>query len=81
MYLNKLAYVEMGKREEDIELLQSQNRNLSLKIKCPLCPTVQNKHKVVINNTIYDIVNIDISRMERAMYIYLEEVMTLDNTR
>lgn len=76
-FVVKLAYKESSKREEDIQLVEMQGKTLSLKVKTPLFNGIQSNYKLVHNNILYDIINIDINKSNREMYIYCEEVKRL----
>ena len=73
----KLAYTECSKRQQDLEFAESMSKSLNLKVKTRLYEKVKNNHKVVIQNTLYDIIYLDYDRKNREMYVYLEEVREL----
>ena len=77
-YLYKLAYSQSYKRVQDLDFAESIGRDLSLKIKVRLVNGVTNDCKVVINNILYDIIYIDEDRVNRELYIYLEEVRNIE---
>lgn len=72
--LYKLAYQQTSKRLQDIEFAESSGRELTLKIKTRLVNGIKNSDKIVLNNVLYDIINIDEDRFNRELYLYLEEV-------
>lgn len=76
-FIVKLAYTEMTKRLQDLEFAEANSRSLSLKVKTRLY-TISNDYKVVLNNTLYDIITVDIDRPNRVMYLYLEEVRKIE---
>lgn len=77
-FIVKLAYEECSKRQEDINFAESSSRSLSMKVKTPLYKKINNEYKVIIENTLYDIIDIDEDRKNRDLYFYLEEVRTLE---
>jgi hypothetical protein len=72
-----LKYEEMTARWSDIEFAEGVDRKLDLKIRTPKCDLVKKKYAVVINRTLYDIINLDVDRHNNALFLYLEEVRTL----
>ena len=76
--LYKLAYTQSYKRQQDLEFAESNGRDLSLKVKTRLVSGVRNSDKVIINNTLYDIVYADEDRINHELYLYLEEVRTIE---
>ena len=74
----KLAYTECNKRQQDLEFAESMSKSLTLKIKTRLYDKVKNHHKIVIGNTLYDIIYLDYDRKNKEMYMYLEEVRELE---
>ena len=77
-FIVKLAYKECNKRQQDLEFAEASSRTLTLKVKTRLYDKAKNNHKVVINNTLYDIIYIDYDRANREMYLYLEQVRELE---
>lgn len=75
----KLMFTEMSIREEDIQFAEALSRTITRKIKTPLVDGWNSKHKVLIGNTVYDIVNADKDRANNEAYFYLEEVRELVN--
>lgn len=67
-----LFYDELNKRDEDFIFAEAMGKKLTMKIKTPLVNGVEPKHKVIINNQVYDIIKIDPDRAKRELYIYLE---------
>lgn len=76
--VSKMAYGEMSKRAEDMEFAESQGRSLSMKVRVRLVDFINNSHSVLIGNTLYDIYKLDSSREKQEMYLYLEEVRTVE---
>jgi SPP1 family predicted phage head-tail adaptor len=77
--LFKLAYSQCSKRLQDMEFAESSGRELTLKIKTRLVQGIKNTDKVVIDGTLYDIIYIDEDRINRELYLYLEENRTVIN--
>lgn len=75
----KLAYYECYKRIQDFEFAQANSRTLTLKVKTRLYDKVKSEHKVIINNVLYDIINVDYDRVNREMYLYLEYVREVND--
>lgn len=75
--INKLAYKEMSKRDQDLDFAESQGRVLSIKVKCRLWPKVNKMHQILIDKILYGIINLDEDRNSQEMYLYLEEVRRL----
>jgi hypothetical protein len=75
----KLMFAEMSIREEDMQFAEALSRTITRKIKTPLVDGWNSKHKVLIGNTVYDIVNADKDRANNEAYFYLEEVRELVN--
>lgn len=69
-----LAYEETSKRDQDLEFAEAIGRNLSLKVRTHLYEEVNKSCKVVLGDSLYDIIKLDYSRKEGMMYLYLEEV-------
>ena len=70
-FICKLDYEQMSKREQDQEFANQSGHSLSMKIRTRYVNLVDNKCKVVIDSTLYDIYDIDKTRTE--LYLYLEE--------
>lgn len=73
----RLMFAEQSKRERDLTFAENMGRSLSLKIKTPLIQGVDATKKIIIDNTVYDIINFDIDRKNREIYFYLEEVRSI----
>lgn len=74
----KLAFAQSYKRLEDMEFAESNGRSLTLKVKVRLVRGIKNSDKVVIGNTLYDIMYLDEDRNKKELYLYLEEVRSLE---
>lgn len=73
----KLAYTECTKRQQDLEFAESLSKSLSLKIKTRLYE-LKSDYKIVINNVLYDIIYLDYDKKNKEVYLYLEEVRSLE---
>ena len=78
--LFRLMFEEMSKREQDFEFAEANSRTLNRKIKTPLVKGWKSTNKIIIENTLYDIINADIDRKNNEIYFYLEEVLKLVET-
>lgn len=76
-YIVDLAYAQMSKRDQDFEFAHSIDRNLSLKVKTRLYQKVTKANKVILDDMLYDIINIDYSKETDLMYLYMEEVRSI----
>lgn len=79
-FIVKLAYDECSKRQQDFEFSETIGRSLNLKVKTRFYKNVTNKHKILIDNILYDIFEVDIDRAKQEMYLYMEEVRSIDIT-
>ena len=70
-FICKLDFEQMSKREQDQEFANQNGHSLSMKIRTRYVSFVDNKCKAVIENTLYDVYDIDKTRTE--LYLYLEE--------
>ncbi len=73
----KLMFATQSLREQDIEFGEALSRSITYKIKTPLMRGVTTANKLIIENTLYDIVNVDFSRANNEAFFYLEEVRKL----
>ena len=69
----KLAFEEKSVREEDEDFAKSKGRTLSMKVKTRLYPYVSTDMKVLIQSTLYSIIQKDRDKEKQELYIYLEE--------
>lgn len=76
-FVVKLAFDECSKRTQDLEFAEQSGFSLSLKVRTRYVPTVQTKHKAVINGYLYEISYLD--KAEQELYLYLEGVRSLDS--
>ena len=70
-FICKLDFEQMSKREQDQEFANQNGHSLNMKIRTRYVNLVDNKCKVVIEDTLYDVYDIDKTRTE--LYLYLEE--------
>ena len=63
----------------DFEFAEAIGRTLNRKVKTPLVGGWTSRNKIIIDNTLYDIVNADKDRANNEVYFYLEEVRELVN--
>lgn len=75
----KLMFAELSIREQDFEFAEAIGRTLNRKIKTILVGGWNARDKIIIDNTLYDIVNADKDRASNEVYFYLEEVKELVN--
>lgn len=75
--IGKLNFDEMSRREQDLQFAESQGRNLTVKVKTRLQSRVTKFHQVLIEDTLYSIIDLDIDRNRSEMYLFLEEVRKL----
>lgn len=71
-YITDLCFREQTKRQEDFLFAEAMGKKLTWKIKTPLVKGIETNHKVIFNNYVYDIINIDPDRTNKELYIYLE---------
>lgn len=74
-FIAKLDYAEQSRRQQDFEFAEQMGFSLTLKIKTRYLRGIDNKHKCVIGDRLYDIQYLDTTRTE--MFFYLQEVRTL----
>lgn len=72
LFIAKLSYAELSKRQQDIEFAEQQSFSLELKVKTRNIKGVDNKCKAVINGRLYDVAYVDSTRTE--LFLYLQEV-------
>lgn len=73
-FVLKLAYEECNKRLEDLEFAEANGHSLNMKVKTRFHKLINEKQKVVINNMLYNIYNLDFDRQKQEIYLYLEGV-------
>lgn len=70
----KLMFSISSARIEDMEYAERVGKKLTLKIKAPNHPGLKKQDNLLIENVLYDIYHIDISRDKMEIYLYCEEV-------
>lgn len=71
-FVGSLCYSQVNARIEDFEFAEAIGKRLTMKIKTPLVNWVKQKHKIILDNQVYDIINCDPDIKNRDLYIYLE---------
>ena len=69
-YFVDMAYQEQYKRDQDYEFADSIGHELSLKIRTLSYDQITKEQKVVIEDTIYNILKIDHSREDRDVSVF-----------
>ena len=69
----ELAYDEKTKRQQDLEFAYSADKTLDMKICCPYHPDVNTKLQAIIENTLYDVYEVDPDKNNMQMFIYMQE--------
>lgn len=72
-FVVKLDFEELSKREEDIEFAEMRNCELSMKIRCVACNSIDTSQKALIGNVLYSIFKIDFDKSKHNVFIYLAE--------
>lgn len=73
-----LAFKEMSKRQQDFDFANTLGHSLTMKVKTRLVDDVKNSHKVIYAGSIYDIIYLDADRINKELYIYMEEVRPIN---
>lgn len=73
-FICKMPFQQTSRRMQDLEFAESIARDLSLKIKAPLLRRIKQTDKIIIGQTLYDIIYLDEDNYNKHLYIYLEEV-------
>lgn len=73
----KLMFAELSIREQDLDFAEAIGRTVNRKIKTPLVNGWDSNDKIIIDETLYDIVNADKDRKNNEVYFYLEGVREL----
>lgn len=68
-----LAYDRMTHRQRDLEFAYSVDKELDMKIKCPYHPDVNTKLQAIIEDTLYDVYEVDPDINNMVMFIYMQE--------
>ena len=77
-FIVKLAYKENSRRTQDVEFAEQSGFNLAMKIQTRYVPTVQTKHKAVINGKMYAISYLDKSINDMFLYLEYEREVSAD---
>ncbi|MGN4423421.1 phage head-tail adapter protein [Bacillus cereus group sp. MYBK30-1] len=79
----ELKFAELSCREVDIQLVNSMGKQLDMKIETLFAPILKNKDvdnlTVKLRNVPYSVIKAD--RSKNNMYLYLQKVGGLDDTR
>ena len=68
-----LAYDRMNVRQRDLEWAYANDKTLSLKIRCPFHPAVTVNMQAIIEDTLYDVYQLDPDVNNNRMFVYLQE--------
>ena len=71
-FIMNLYFSEETKRQEDFLFAEAMGKKLTWKIKTPLVQGIETTHKIIFNNDVYDIINMDQDNTNKELYIYLE---------
>ena len=71
-FITDLCFNEQTKRQEDFLFAEAMGKKLTWKIKTPLVEGIETNHKIIFENYVYDIINIDPDKANKDLYIYLE---------
>ncbi len=75
---NSLFFKYESIRKEDFLFASNNGRKLTLKVKTQLVNGIDSSDKVMIGNTLFDIITIDPDTFNKELYFYLEEVRTIE---
>lgn len=73
----KIFFAISSIRSEDLEFAERASKNLTMKIRIPICPIISKKNKLLIEDVLYDIFRIDIGADKTEMFVFMEEVRRL----
>ena len=73
----KLMFSILSARIEDMEYAERIGKKLTLKIKAPNHPGLKKQDNLLIEDVLYDIYHMDMSRDKMEIYLYCEEVRKL----
>ena len=71
-FITNLCFSEQIKRQEDFLFAEAMGKKLTWKIKTPLVEGIESNHKIIYNNEVFDIINLDPNKLNKELYIYLE---------
>lgn len=75
---NSLFFKYESIRKEDFLFASNNGRKLTLKVKTQLVNGIDSSDKVMIGNTLFDIITIDPDTFNKELYFYLEEVRIIE---
>lgn len=70
----KLMFSVLSARIEDMEYAEQIGKKLTLKIKTPNHPGMKKQDNLLIEDVLYDIYHMDMSKDKTELYLYCEEV-------
>lgn len=70
----KLMFSILSARIEDMEYAERIGKKLTLKIKSPNHPGLKKQDNLLIDDVLYDIYHMDMSKDKTELYLYCEEV-------
>lgn len=73
----KLMFSILSARIEDMEYAERIGKKLTLKIKAPNHPGLKKQDNLLIEDVLYDIYYMDMSKDKTELYLYCEEVRKL----
>ena len=73
----KLMFSILSARIEDMEYAERIGKKLTLKIKAPNHPGLKKQDNLLIEDVLYDIYHMDMSKDKMEIYLYCEEVRKL----
>jgi SPP1 family predicted phage head-tail adaptor len=71
-FIMDLCFSEQTKRQEDFLFAEAMGKKLTWKIKTPLVEGIESDYKIIFENDVYDIINLDSDKKNNELYIYLE---------
>lgn len=71
-FIIDLFYSVENIREEDFEFAERMGKKLTMKIKTTLVDSIEGKHKIILENKVYDIIKKDPDIRNKYLYLYLE---------
>lgn len=70
----KIMFSILSARIEDMEYAERIGKKLTLKIKAPNHPGLKKQDNLLIEDVLYDIYHMDMSKDKMEIYLYCEEV-------
>lgn len=68
-----LPYDRMSCRQQDQEFAHSMEKSLDLKLRCPYHVSVHTRLQAIVEETLYDVYDLDSDANNMQMYVYLQE--------